>query len=203
MNAETLKALQIYEYEETKKYGVVVEYEKLIKEEPVKAFKELGIAKVVTPGFIKYFEDYEYEEINFSDYDNLYTIKDEKFEYLNKECKCIDMMTEIYRLGMDDNTMRFIILKNLGIKMGCDIPNDVLEMLYKIKSMKVELEMNHDKMGKPPHFLGNIQIVEEEKNKFRIINGNHRLLAYMYYCLNMNEEFEEVKVLIGRKNGTR
>lgn len=203
LTPSAINALQIYEYEETKKYGVVNEFDEAIKKDPVAAFKELGISKIVTPGFLKYFEDYEYEWINFSDFENLYTIEDPKFEYLNKDCKCIEMMREIYRLAMDDNVARYMILKNLNIKMGCEVPPDVLEMLYKIKAMKVELEMKHDSRDESPHYLGNIQIIEEEKNKFRIVNGNHRLLAYMYYCLNMNAEFEEVKVLIGRKVGSR
>jgi len=198
MNESAIKALQIYMYEETKKFGVVNEYTKIIRENPTKAFKELGIVGIVTPGFIKYFEDYEYETIDFKEYGKLFTIKDLKFEFFDDDCKCELMMKELFRLSHDSNVKRFMILQNLGIKLKTQYPDNILESMYKIKSFKTDFEMGHEKMGMPPFNIGNIHVVKEGE-KYIIVNGNHRVLGFMYYCLTINRNYAPIKIWLGTK----
>ena len=195
MNPETIKALQVYMTEECDKFGALIEHEDIIRNEPMKAFEQLCLLRIVTPGFIKYFENKEYKQTLFNDFNKLYTIEDEKFKALSNDCKCINMLREVYRLGNDDNVRRHLILKNLGIKMDFGINEEVLTTLYKIRFFKIKLEMLHEKLSFPLD-IGNIHVVKEG-DKYVVINGNHRLLGYMYYCVNVIKNFKPISVWLG------
>ncbi len=194
---EALKQLM---FEECKKYGILPKYyEELSNNDYVSLYKELGIRRIVTPNFINYFTGYDWKRTKFTEFDKLKTIEDPKFSTLSGDYSIIKMCDSIIRLFFTTYNIRILRLSmelsSLGLKpLTKEFNKTELEMLYKIRSLSVEYEMNHD-IGVD---YGNIHIIKEGDN-YRILSGNHRVLAYLTYARNVNLKDVSMNVWLGEK----
>lgn len=202
LGKNSIKVMQKYMLEECEKFRQLPVYEKLIREEPLKAWQELSIIRVVTPGFIKYFRDYDWSfKKGWNNWKVVKTINDEKFSYFDKNCNLINVLTEMYKLWNNGQLEVYNLigrLNLLGVNIALEGINPiVMRSLYNIISLKVKFEMNHE-IGEP--LLGNIMIVTDKSNgEERIVNGNHRCLSYALYAMNVLQEYKPMSVWYGEK----
>ena len=204
INNSSKKAMKVYLYQEALNNNQVPMWEKLIKKDVNKAWTEMSIARIATPGFIKYFEDTNWKQTTFNDWDKLYTIEDPKFKLLSesgkcKDYKCVELIREVYRLSNNENFLRYAILNTIMVNFECNIPPQILRSIYKIRSLHVKHEMEHEVFPNDLYDLGNIHLFKDG-SKYIIINGNHRVLGFMHYSVNVNHDFRPIKVWVGEKN---
>lgn len=185
---------------EVNKYDRVAAYEKMIKkEDPEKAWHTLSVDRLLTPGFIKYFRDSEWKLVDFKDFENLYVMKDPKFEKLSSDCSAkgvLRKLWEYYQDGRFDVWTLLNVLKKQGVVVKSDLDEETLTMLHNIRKFQVLYEINHE----TGFSTGPFHLFKED-GKYTIVNGNHRLLAYLAYCLGMGMDFCSVKAWVGEKIG--
>lgn len=200
-------ALQLILKEEAEKTRLLIPFEEIIKENPEEAFLEEALIAIMAPGFHKYFtKEWKWgiKELTIDMIEELRTIDDPKFRFLDEERRVTNIITIVAKLILNKDFMVSLLfnlvhnLNNSTIAINNKVlPTEVKQFIIKVRSLMIKYEMEYD------FNKANIGVIHMLKrgNHYELLNGHHRLIAYLLHTGSMGLKFPRIKVLVGERVG--